>query len=362
MTHLANKLLHIGLDSTLMRDFIDLVHEIDPTNDHHFLIWQKNKSVITPKNNVWIRSYSGFKQLLNPLFFWSLFKQFKTANRIILHGLNEIITLLCILLVPKSTMREIIWFYWGAELHKYKKTTLGLKLKIMLSIQSLALKKIDFIAVGMESEYRDIINFFNLDIPPIWTFKYPSNIIRLGTNSISKTSSLIQENKLNIMVGHSADKSNDHQTIFTKLHGQLLSTDDYSIYAPLSYGINNDVDAIIKIGNSLFSERFIPITSLLSLEDYRSFLSAINVAFFCQKRQQGMGNITYLLANGATVYLDSEANHAQYFREKGVVFRSIHEMDLVQITKEQSNDNRRIMAELFSEKKLHSQLLEIFNK
>ena len=171
----------------------------------------------------------------------------------------------------------------------------------------------------------------------------------------------IQQTSLKIMIGHSADPSNEHLKLLHLLN-QLLSTkDDFSLYMPLSYGQNVNLGEIKSTGYKLFGDRFVPILNLLFLSDYRSYLSEINMAIFPQKRQQGMGNITYLLANGATVYLHPEANHSVYFKKLGITIASSEEITLKPISEADSTSNRRIMAEVFSKETLTKQLLDLFN-
>lgn len=358
---MSKKIVHIGTDSTLMRDFISFVDEIDPDNFHEYLIWRKKKSVLRKAEHITIKDYSVKNLLFNLSFQWRSYSLLKSADRIILHGLNEVLTMVWLLIYPKSTFKEIIWFYWGSELHKYKIGHLTYKQKLLLRIQSRALKKISYLAVGMSSEYEEITKFFSLQTKAIWSFKYPSNVVELVPESSSVEKPFIVPSHLRIMIGHSADPSNEHAKILHQTYERLDKKDDFTIYTPLSYGSNEKLDETIELGKSLFSNRFIPITEVLQLDDYRLFLLGINAAVFPQQRQQGMGNITFLLANGATVFLNPDANHARFFKEKGIEFRSVNALDFQLINEEQSNNNRRIMNEIFSKKNLQNQLLNLFN-
>src|SRR5690606_3405679 len=104
----------------------------------------------------------------------------------------------------------------------------------------------------------------------------------------SKTDSTV-----NILVGNSADPSNNHLEILDKL---LPYKDaDIQIYTPLSYGDQDHAKLVSEYGKKLFSEKFSPVTDFMKEENYLNFLCSIDIAIFNHKRQQGMGNITTLL-------------------------------------------------------------------
>jgi hypothetical protein len=269
--------------------------------------------------------------------------------------------MLLILLRPSLFREKGVWFYWGAELHKFKSVVLNLKTRLLFLIQTKTVRNVGYLAVGIPGEYDDIRTFFDIEPTPVWSFKYPSNVLDFTETHETKPVDFIQTTSMKIMIGHSADPSNEHLELLNKLNQLLSKKDDYSLYMPLSYGINENIEEIKSKGSNLFGERFVPILKLLSLNDYRSYLSEINMAIFPQKRQQGMGNITYLLANGATVYLHPEANHSVYFKKLGIIIGSTEEIVLRPITKAESISNRRIMAQVFSKETLKNQLIDLFN-
>lgn len=355
-------IVHIGTESVLIRDFIEFVNEVDVKNRHLYFVWKKKDVQLISRNqSIILKRYSLFRMLLQPMLLRRLFKELSRADKIILHGLNEIFTMLLILLRPSLFREKGVWFYWGAELHKFKKSKPNLKNRILLSIQRKTVQNIGYLAVGMPSEYNDIKAFFNASSMPIWLFKYPSNVLDFTETHETELVDFIQPTSLRIMIGHSADPSNEHMKLLHLLNHLLSTTDDYSLYMPLSYGKNVNLEEIKSTGYKLFGDRFVPILKLLSLSDYRSYLSQINMAIFPQKRQQGMGNITYLLANGATVYLHPEANHSVYFKKLGITIASSEDIMLKPISEADSTSNRRIMAEVFSKETLTKQLLNLFN-
>ena len=355
-------IVHIGTESMLIRDFIEFVNEVDVENRHLYFVWKKkDMQLISTNQSIILQRYSLFSMLLQPLLLRRLFKELSRADKIILHGLNEIFTMLIILLRPSLFRKKGVWFYWGAELHKFKSAVLNVKTRLLLLIQTKTVRNVGYLAVGIPGEYDNIRTFFDIEPTPFWSFKYPSNVLDFTETHETKSVDFIQPTSLKIMIGHSADPSNEHLKLLNKLNQLLSKKDDYSLYMPLSYGINENIEEIKRKGSDLFREKFVPILKLLSLSDYRNYLSEINMAIFPQKRQQGMGNITYLLANGSTVYLHPEANHSVYFKKLGIIIGSTEEIVLQPISKAESTSNRRIMAEVFSKETLKKQLLDLFN-
>ena len=216
-------IVHIGTESVLIRDFIEFVNEVDVENRHLYFVWKKkDMQLISTNQSIILQRYSLFSILLQPLLLRRLFKELSRADKIILHGLNEIFTMLIILLRPSLFREKGVWFYWGAELHKFKSPVLNLKTKLLLLIQTKTVQNIGYLAVGIPGEYDDIRTFFDIEPTPIWSFKYPSNVLDFTETHETEPVDFIQPTSLKIMIGHSADPSNEHLKLLNKLN-QLFS-------------------------------------------------------------------------------------------------------------------------------------------
>jgi hypothetical protein len=67
----------------------------------------------------------------------------------------------------------------------------------------------------------------------------------------------------------------------------------------------------------LFGERFTPIEHFMKFEEYKSFLSTMDVAVFNHKRQEAMGVTLTLLSLGKEVYVNSHTTSFQSFNQRG---------------------------------------------
>lgn len=112
----------------------------------------------------------------------------------------------------------------------------------------------------------------------------------------------IEKNKINVLVGNSATKTNRHEEAFSL----LAKFHNLDIYSVLSYGDMVYGKEVEEIGKKIFSNQFHSVTEVMSPIKYREFLSMMDVGIFNNDRQQGMGNIRTLLALGKKVYLSKD--------------------------------------------------------
>jgi hypothetical protein len=120
----------------------------------------------------------------------------------------------------------------------------------------------------------------------------------------------------NILLGNSADPSNNHIEVFNKLTNYKDS--DIKVYTPLSYGNKKYAQNIINQGKKLLGDKFVPITDFMPKEEYLTLLAKIDIAVFNHNRQQAMGNIITLLGLGKTVYLKQDISSAILLKNHGI--------------------------------------------
>lgn len=109
---------------------------------------------------------------------------------------------------------------------------------------------------------------------------------------------------IKILVGNSATRTNRHVEALKAL--SRFKDEDIEIILPLSYGDSRYGEQVEQIGKELFGEKCKSLMSFMPAKDYNTLLSKITVGVFNSNRQQGMGNVSRLLALGAKVFLSSE--------------------------------------------------------
>ncbi|HQA73666.1 TDP-N-acetylfucosamine:lipid II N-acetylfucosaminyltransferase [Flavobacterium sp.] len=159
----------------------------------------------------------------------------------------------------------------------------------------------------------------------------------------------------NILVGNSANPTNNHIDIFIKL--SQVNLENRKIYVPLSYsGSEYYVSKVIEKGKELWGENFIPLKDFISLEAYNKILLSCNVLIFNHVRQQGVGNIVAMGFLGAKVFLNKKNPVYQYYKEEGFKIYSIDEINNSSVKKSLSKEvyleNKELFLNLYSKEKV----------
>ncbi|WP_170826804.1 TDP-N-acetylfucosamine:lipid II N-acetylfucosaminyltransferase [Flavobacterium caeni] len=155
----------------------------------------------------------------------------------------------------------------------------------------------------------------------------------------------------NILVGNSADPSNNHVEVFEQLARMDLS--GRKVFVPLSYGGSANYRAfVIEKGVELLGDHFIPLSDFLKMEQYNAILDSCNVAIFNHVRQQAVGNIIVMGAWGAKIFINPKSTVYEFFQELGLTVFSTERLSatgLDSIEEETWRSNRRILFEVYGE-------------
>lgn len=162
-----------------------------------------------------------------------------------------------------------------------------------------SIKRIDKILWYIEDEIKWINT--KIKTPDFEYFKYFTfeDIIPFEKGSVDVSMS-------NILIGNSAVLENNHLDVLEELKKHNII--DYNVSLPLSYGQPKKYKETVKKKYTQFlGKNFHSQESPLSLIDYYAWLDGFPTAIMLHYRQQALGNIFYLIANGTKVYL-SEKN------------------------------------------------------
>jgi len=343
------KIVHIMVLDKFIPPYIDFINRYFDKKRHEFIIWGKPRFEygLTPEHKVtWIDSKIKVFNLLKSLYM---------SDKIILHGLwkERVIQLL---LIQPWLIKKCYWVMWGGdfyfpEIHSRQKKILIKNLKHFVTI--------------VEGDYEYIKENYQAGGFLHECFCYPSNAINESILQFAKyyLNILSKSNinrTINILVGNSATKYNNHLEIFEKLYS--YSNEKIKIFVPLTYGDMKYAQEIIEIGRNMFGDKFIPLREHMPYEDYLKFLSNIDIAIFAHNRQQALGNIIALLGMGKKVFLKSSTTHWKLFQKLDVkVFDLEGGIDLTFITKETAKTNSEKMAKYFSIENLVKQWKKIFD-
>lgn len=278
------------------------------------------------------------------LYYLLLIRSMYSADKIILHGLFSFQIILILALNPKL-LKKSYWVIWGGDLYTFMFPKKGLKYKLKEVLRSFVIKRLGFLLTYVKGDVDLARKHYSAGGQYLETIGYLSNVI--------PSNILVSNNKknINILVGNSADPSNNHFDALDKL--AKFKNENIQIYAPLSYGNKEYAKKVIDNGSSLFGDKFIGITEFMPYGEYMYFLKDIDIAIFNHKRQQAMGNTINLLAMGKKVYLREGTTQKEFFNDLAVQTFNIDNIDIS--INFSGKKNTQILEKYFSRQNLAKQ-------
>lgn len=311
---------------------------------------KKDKFKIPNYDNV-LYLKNGYNKTLNYFKLFNLYNRYaEKAEKIIVHSFIRNRNLYYFYFNQKL-LSKAYWVIWGSDLHIYSKTRNKLSEKIKHYIRTQVYKKVANYVVYTLGEYNLAQNWFGAKGKCFQCFVYPSNLYHHYEVKLQKS------NKINILLGNSADPSNNHIYLFENL--KRFKHEEIRIYVPLSYGSKEYAEEIILRGNELFGNKFIPMTQFMSFDNYLEFLSKIDIAIFGHSRQQAMGNIRTLLGLGKKVYMNKNLTTFKALKEMGIKVFHLESINLEKSFVE-SEKNIEVIKEKHSKEQLVKCLSNIF--
>lgn len=354
-------ILHIcNPDKKFILPFIDLINANFDPNSHFFLIYGGNKIDFPTEKYTNVEHWSFIWSLRKSFFAsWKSVSRFfflaKNSKKIILHGLfnNNLVILLAFI---SKFLKKSYWVIWGGDLYFYKFRTRNLFCNFVEFFRRIVIKRLGHFVTHIEGDYEIIKKNYKAKGKLHRCFMYTSNIFE--TIDFKKHND--QKNPIKVLVGNSADPSNNQLEVFEKL--KKFQKEDIKIYVPLSYGNRVWAEKVITKGKEIFGETFYPLTAFMTLEEYKKFLASIDIGIFNHRRQQAMGNIVNLLGMGKKVYMRDDITTWEFFSKMNISLFSIndHKIDLNQLNSKDRKKNSQIIKNYFSKENLLRQLISIF--
>lgn len=340
------KILHIADPQTFTKPFFSLIENNFEVADHAILT--RGKSIGWPGElKIASKTLSGIS--------WAstFLSSARKAEKIILHGLWDFRLVMLLALHP-SLLKKCYWVIWGGDLYQYKFRKRNIKHAIYEAIRAFVIKRIGHFVTYIKGDYELAQQWYGATGQYHECLMYTSNIYKEHVIP-PKTGSLV-----NILVGNSADPTNNHLDVFEKL--AAYKNENLMIYCPLSYG---GVDGgyakqIAEKGTAMFGDKFVALTDFMPFAKYLEFLGQIDIAVFAHKRQQGMGNTITLLGLGKKVYMRNDVTPWAMFEGLGVKIFDFFKLDLTPMADGVLKENQPRIKNNFSEVMLIKQLNDIF--
>ncbi|WP_350601214.1 TDP-N-acetylfucosamine:lipid II N-acetylfucosaminyltransferase [Pseudomonas sp. 65/3-MNA-CIBAN-0223] len=345
-----SKILHVAGLEKFIPPFIKFVaQQVDGDRHTFFLTGDEKKHALEHSHNITLaRSYPS--KLIACI---DLLKKCCSADKIILHGLSDT-KIIAVLFTQPWLLKKCYWVIWGADLYSYQLAVRTWRWRVKEFFRRPVIKHIGHLVTYIEGDVEFARKWYGARGQYHECIMYLSNVYREYSVPQEAHSSV------NIQVGNSADPSNNHLEIFEQL---LLFRDrEITLFVPLSYGDQEYAKEIIEAGTKMFGQKFKPMIDFMPFDEYLAFLGKIDIAIFNHKRQQAMGNTITLLGLGKKVYLRSDVTPWAMLEKNGVSAYDVANISLTPIDSAIRERNKSAIKKIFSERKLLSQLKQIFEE
>ncbi len=339
------RILNIIVDEKFIDNVIEC-HDIFSEKVYHdyVIVGQKNEAFKYIK-----RFVNRVHQISNSEF--SCYLKNNKFDAVFLHSFF-IIDPKLIINIPKQI--KVFWFSWGYDLYSYlpkpfininllgpeteiikKKTeqTIVWSKKLKSFIKDItfynnyknrcyykAVSRIDYFSGVLDFEYSLMKKVPEFRAEKV-TYTYNSIPVMNFADSGSHWKGR-DITKNNILIGNSADYSNNHLDILKYFKNIDIG---YSvIYLPLSYsGELEYVDYVKSKYSERFGRNFVSMDTFIPYSEYTEIISSCSVAIFAHERQQAIGNICAAFRNGSKVFLSETNDVYKYYKDLGMTVFSL---------------------------------------
>jgi dTDP-N-acetylfucosamine:lipid II N-acetylfucosaminyltransferase len=343
----APDILHLVEHQKFIPPLIRLVEEKLDFRRHHFYFIH-NGNQYDEESQVKVTKNGNRKNIIQ--FIWHLARHAWFAEKIIIHGLFSSKLILALVLQP-WLWQKCYWVMWGGDLYTYALDKRTWTWWIKELFRKILIPNLGHLLTYIPGDVKLVRQWYGAKGVHHECLMYPSNTYQ-ATPVI-----LAFHEDFNILIGNSADSSNNHAEIIHKI--KKLNKSNIKIVAPLSYGEKDYANKVAELGASEFGGGFTALMNFMSSEEYSKILANIDVAIFNHRRQQGMGNIISLLGMGKTVAIRSDISTWQYLKNIGLKLHDTLNLDLTVLSVEDVERNKKIIQEKFSIDLLVSQYRNI---
>lgn len=238
----------------------------------------------------------------------SVLPQLRKADTVVLNGLFYPVWFLS-LIIFFSFNKKRVWIGWGGDIYKKKESLLW-----ELAYQYIIERHLDIIALPVPQDLEKIKERFKRYNGKVAGFWFPTQLNLNDGSYVARATG-----RRRIMIGHSADPSNNHCRIIDSLAKSRCRCNEVEYVFVLAYG-NRDYGARVleyarfKLGDG----SVVGVEDAVSPDNYFNFLKTIDVGIFDQERQQAGQNILMLSSLGAKIFLNKRNTFFDFLRSNGI--------------------------------------------
>lgn len=298
------KYMHIFPNEKFASEYIHFINTYFDKKDHFFYLYGEKRFYQKDENthNVVLVEECSRIKVMNDI---------RKAEHIMIHSLF-LPRFLYPEFMSKRILKRTTVIFWGIDLYdraEYMESHKNVASKVWYHVNKRMVNNAQAIGTLVPKDFKFVETIYQpkgFNVRVVYLNAIPNDKV-LQTKIKVK-----QSNRVNVLVGNSANAMNRQVEIFTAL--QHLQA-EIKVFCPLSYGDDKTKDEVIRKGNEMFGDNFVGVVDYMSPEDYLSFLSDMDVAIFHSKRQMALGNINALLFLGKKVYLNALGAMYDYYED-----------------------------------------------
>lgn len=353
---MSKKILHVCGLTTFIPRFVKFIEENFSSDEHFFwLSGDHDRYKVKQGCSIYKVKKTKHGEIKGML---KLVHLMHASNKIILHGLFDPKIIFILFLMP-WLLKKCYWVMWGGDLYFYQLGEKNWRWKVKECLRRPIIKNMGHLVTYIPGDLELAQRWYGAKGQYHECLMYLSNVV--DPKIIQAVNKGAKEHSgLNILVGNSADPSNNHIDSLEKI--LPYRDDDIKIFVPLSYGDQEHAKKVIETGKAWFGDKFVPLTSFMAFDEYLKFLKSIDIAIFNHQRQQAMGNTITLLGMGKTVYIRSDVSQWNFFRQKEITCFDVNGFNKGSVSNYQANNNVKKCLEYFNNAVLVQQYSIIFKR
>jgi dTDP-N-acetylfucosamine:lipid II N-acetylfucosaminyltransferase len=367
---------HIIFESEYSFRYFQLIEKHFSLKEHYFIIHGKGLNL-----NQESYQYNNY-YITNDFSEYEIMDLFEKSTSIVINGyFSEVITE--VFFRNSRYLKKLTWITWGGDIFRLNINNKGVvvrSISINAILQAIRILKRNIASnlgeirrsfviqnmkniIGIEKDFLIVKKIYKTKARYIYGFHpffidwdnineyvevFNERIQNPPKNKISNT------HTYNILLGNSGSSENNHFEALKLIKKSAFS--QFQIYCPLSYGDTDNIKDVIDLGENLFGNLFIPITEIMSTDQYTYFLTEIDVAIMNHDRQEGIGTIVTLLVLGVKIYMKTNISSYDFFTKRGIKIFDIEDIKYFNSVNEfifyddaTRNNNREIAIKEFSE-------------
>lgn len=307
--------LHIlGSGSMFTKEFYKMLSKYFPKEEHCFLGYFPDEEEYKKIDGCKIIQSRSLKTLY----------YLNKADYIIIHGYFNRTVILALSAQP-WLLKKCNWVVFGADIYIHKKKNMGRVDHFFEYLKRKTAPKFALVSTFSDGDWELAQNWYGVTRINMKA-SYP--LASCNQDIVRALHKNKEDDTVNIIIGNSATATNQHFQVLDWL--EKFKNERIRIHLPLNYGLGDYkgyAQKVTEYAVRIFGEdRIVPLTEKLSGEDYLKYLNNMDVGLFNNDRQQAMGNITQLVLCGAKVYIRTDTNMWEHYRNLGVFLNDIEEI------------------------------------